>query len=68
MKDSGADESSSSVTPLIRIRAHGLLAKLVQVAQLARVTLASSDDLGEVGLSGTTGADGIASGTISGSA
>lgn len=65
IKDSEADESISTIIPLIRTLAHELLGKL---AQLAQVALASSVDLVEVETSETTGDAGIAKGTISGRA
>lgn len=68
IKASEADESISTVIPLIRTLAHELLGKLAQLAQLAQVALASSVDLVEVETSETTGDAGIAKGTISGRA
>lgn len=65
IKASEADESISTVIPLIRTLAHELLGKL---AQLAQVAPASSVGLVEEGTSGTIGGAGIAKGTISGRA
>ena len=68
IKASEADESISTVIPLIRTLAHELLGKLAQLAQLAQVAPASSVGLVEEGTSGTIGGAGIVKGTISGRA
>lgn len=63
MKDSDADESISIEIPLISIMALELGAKVAQLAQFSRAT---SEVVGII--CDGEGADGIARGTISGSA